>query len=80
MRARARTLRVLSPCSREQRDLEIRGSGSLLGADQSGDVHGMGFELYMQMLREELAASRAALPPRPAGDGGAEEGEEGDTA
>jgi transcription-repair coupling factor (superfamily II helicase) len=32
-----------------QRDLEIRGAGSLLGADQSGDVNSVGFELYMQV-------------------------------
>jgi transcription-repair coupling factor (superfamily II helicase) len=39
------------------RDLEIRGAGSLLGDEQSGHVAALGFELYMQMLDEAVAAS-----------------------
>ncbi len=36
------------------RDLEIRGAGDLLGAEQSGHVAALGFELYMQMLQEAV--------------------------
>ncbi len=38
------------------RDLEIRGAGNLLGREQSGHIHAIGLELYMQMLKEEVAA------------------------
>jgi transcription-repair coupling factor (superfamily II helicase) len=38
------------------RDLEIRGAGNLLGEDQSGHVAAIGFELYMGMLDEAVAA------------------------
>jgi transcription-repair coupling factor (superfamily II helicase) len=41
------------------RDLEIRGAGNLLGDEQSGHVAALGFELYMQMLDEAVAASAA---------------------
>ena len=41
------------------RDLELRGAGNLLGDEQSGHVAALGFELYMQMLDEALAAARA---------------------
>ncbi|MBN2715295.1 MAG: transcription-repair coupling factor [Deltaproteobacteria bacterium] len=36
-------------------DLEIRGAGDLLGAEQSGDVNGVGFEMYMDLLEEATA-------------------------
>jgi len=39
------------------RDLELRGAGSLLGDEQSGHVAALGFELYMQMLDEAVAAA-----------------------
>ncbi len=38
------------------RDLELRGAGNLLGDEQSGHVAALGFELYMQMLDEAVAA------------------------
>ena len=41
------------------RDLELRGAGSLLGDEQSGHVAALGFELYMQMLDEAVAAMEA---------------------
>jgi transcription-repair coupling factor (superfamily II helicase) len=41
------------------RDLEIRGAGNLLGDEQSGHVAALGFELYMQMLDEAVAAAGA---------------------
>ena len=37
------------------RDLEIRGAGDLLGAEQSGHVAALGFELYVEMLHEAVA-------------------------
>ncbi len=40
------------------RDLELRGAGNLLGDEQSGHVAALGFELYMQMLDEALAAAQ----------------------
>jgi transcription-repair coupling factor (superfamily II helicase) len=41
------------------RDLELRGAGNLLGDEQSGHVAALGFELYMQMLDEALAAAQS---------------------
>jgi transcription-repair coupling factor (superfamily II helicase) len=41
------------------RDLELRGAGNLLGDEQSGHVAALGFELYMQMLDEAVAAAEA---------------------
>ncbi|HLB03912.1 MAG TPA: DEAD/DEAH box helicase, partial [Gaiellaceae bacterium] len=46
------------------RDLEIRGAGDLLGAEQSGHVAAIGFELYVELLGEavaELTGSRRAV-------------------
>jgi len=37
------------------RDLELRGAGNLLGAEQSGHIVGVGFELYCQPLRQSVA-------------------------
>ena len=42
------------------RDLELRGAGNLLGDEQSGHVAALGFELYMQMLDEAVAAAELA--------------------
>ena len=49
------------------RDLEIRGAGDLLGAEQSGHVAALGFELYVEMLNEAVAElsgqARATVRP-----------------
>ncbi|HVW20518.1 MAG TPA: transcription-repair coupling factor [Opitutaceae bacterium] len=37
------------------RDLELRGAGNLLGAQQSGHIVGVGFELYCQLLRQSVS-------------------------
>ncbi len=50
------------------RDLEIRGSGNLLGAEQSGHVAAIGFDLYCQLLREAVAKLENKPPPAPRGD------------
>ena len=48
------------------RDLEIRGTGNILGPEQSGHIHAIGFELYTQLLNEaveELKAVQDGQPP-----------------
>ena len=52
------------------RDLEIRGAGSLLGAEQSGNMSAVGFDLFAQMLAQAVGATREgdlkamdSLPP-----------------
>jgi transcription-repair coupling factor (superfamily II helicase) len=40
------------------RDLEIRGAGNLLGPQQSGHITAVGFELYCQLLKQSVAASK----------------------
>ena len=43
------------------KDLEIRGAGNILGAEQSGNIHAVGFDLYTRLLSnavEELRARR----------------------
>jgi transcription-repair coupling factor (superfamily II helicase) len=40
-------------------DLDIRGAGNLLGEEQSGQINEVGFELYQQMLEEEIDRLRA---------------------
>ena len=49
------------------RDLEIRGAGDLLGAEQSGHVAALGFELYVEMLNEAVAelSGQARVAARP---------------
>jgi transcription-repair coupling factor (superfamily II helicase) len=50
------------------RDLEIRGAGNLLGAEQSGNIASVGFDLYTEMLAEaveELRASHEHRAPEP---------------
>ncbi len=43
------------------RDLAIRGAGNLLGAEQHGFIASVGFDLYSQMLAEEIRQRKAAL-------------------
>ena len=40
------------------KDLEIRGAGNLLGAEQSGYIAGVGFDLYVRMVGEAVAEFR----------------------
>lgn len=37
------------------RDLELRGAGNLIGSEQSGQIAGVGFDLYCQLLRQSIA-------------------------
>lgn len=52
------------------RDLEIRGAGSILGGEQSGNMSAVGFDLFAQMLAQAVNLTREgdlkameALPP-----------------
>ena len=49
------------------RDLEIRGAGNILGAEQSGHITAIGFDLYCQLLKESIARLKGhkskRLPP-----------------
>ena len=40
------------------KDLEIRGSGNLLGGEQSGHIAGVGFDLYVRLVGEAVAEFR----------------------
>ena len=53
------------------RDLEIRGAGSLVGAEQHGNLSSVGFDLFTQMLGQAVAEAR--------GEGGADVEESGVT-
>ena len=46
------------------RDMEIRGVGNLLGVEQSGQMDAVGFDLYMDMLEEEVAEIRGQEIPK----------------
>ncbi|WP_092799263.1 transcription-repair coupling factor [Klenkia marina] len=41
------------------KDLEIRGSGNLLGGEQSGHIAGVGFDLYVRLVGEAVSDYRA---------------------
>ncbi len=40
-------------------DLDIRGAGNLLGEEQSGQMREVGYELYQQMLEDQIAAIKS---------------------
>ena len=44
------------------RDLEIRGAGNILGAEQHGQMDRIGYELYSKLLREELSGKEEKIP------------------
>ncbi|MEH2133654.1 MAG: transcription-repair coupling factor [Nostoc sp.] len=46
------------------RDMEIRGVGNLLGAEQSGQMDAIGFDLYMEMLEEAIREIRGQEIPK----------------
>ncbi|MBW7934493.1 MAG: transcription-repair coupling factor, partial [Gemmatimonadaceae bacterium] len=52
------------------KDLELRGAGNLLGPEQSGFVHAVGFDLYLRMLEETVQRlqRRGDAPPPPPAD------------
>ena len=44
-------------------DMEIRGAGELLGEDQSGQIHEIGFSLYMELLERAVKALKEGRSP-----------------
>lgn len=44
-------------------DLEIRGGGNLLGAEQSGHIEAVGFDLYLEMLEDSVRELRGKPDP-----------------
>ena len=44
-------------------DLEIRGAGNLLGAEQHGYIDSVGYDLYVKLLNEAVLEERGELPP-----------------
>ncbi len=44
------------------RDLEIRGAGNILGAEQSGHIATVGYELYMRLLSQAVEEIRSGTP------------------
>ena len=49
-------------------DMEIRGTGELLGDEQSGQIQTIGFSLYMEMLDRAVKAIRKGKIPDPANE------------
>ncbi len=48
------------------RDLEIRGAGNLLGAEQSGHMEAVGYELYIRILEEAVLEEKGIIPKKEA--------------
>jgi transcription-repair coupling factor (superfamily II helicase) len=44
------------------RDMEIRGAGNLLGAEQSGHIAEVGYELYLRLLAQAVEEARRGAP------------------
>src|SRR5699024_2113831 len=47
------------------KDLEMRGAGNVLGAEQSGHIAGVGFDLYVRLVGEAVEAYRALADGKP---------------
>jgi transcription-repair coupling factor (superfamily II helicase) len=45
------------------KDLEMRGAGNLLGAEQAGHIQGVGFDLYLRMVGEAIQTFRDEVAP-----------------
>lgn len=46
-----------------QYDLELRGSGDILGEEQAGHVNAVGYELYLELLEEAVRAAKGESDP-----------------
>ncbi len=46
------------------RDLEIRGAGNILGAEQSGHMMSVGYDMYLKLLEEAVLEEKGEKPPR----------------
>ena len=49
------------------RDMEIRGAGNILGAEQSGHIAAVGYELYIRLLAQAVEEIRSGEPRRETG-------------
>ena len=47
------------------RDLEIRGAGNLLGAEQSGHMMSVGYDMYLKLLDEAVLEEKGEIPKEP---------------
>ena len=47
------------------RDLEIRGAGNLLGAEQSGHMMSVGYDMYLKLLDEAVLEEKGEAPKAP---------------
>ena len=47
------------------RDLEIRGAGNLLGAEQSGHMMSVGYDMYLKLLDEAVLEEKGEAPKNP---------------
>ena len=47
------------------RDLEIRGAGNLLGAEQSGHMMSVGYDMYLKLLDEAVLEEKGQTPTEP---------------
>ncbi|WP_027004315.1 transcription-repair coupling factor [Corynebacterium halotolerans] len=47
------------------KDLEMRGAGNVLGAEQSGHIAGVGFDLYVRLVGEAVETFRALAQGKP---------------
>ena len=45
------------------RDLEIRGAGNLLGAEQHGQMDAVGYDMYIRLLNEAVLEEKGEKPP-----------------
>ena len=45
------------------RDLEIRGAGNMLGAEQSGHLIDVGYDMYLKLLEEAVLEEKGEKPP-----------------
>ncbi|MDG2147933.1 MAG: transcription-repair coupling factor [Planctomycetota bacterium] len=50
------------------RDLELRGAGNLLGAEQSGHIMSVGYDMYCRLLRSAVAQSKGRPPEEEPGE------------
>ena len=48
------------------RDLEIRGAGNILGAEQSGHMISVGYDMYLKILEEAVSEEKGEIPKRKA--------------
>lgn len=47
------------------RDLELRGAGNVLGAQQHGHMEAVGYEMYLQMLEQAISEERGDTTKKP---------------